>query len=302
MAAALLGRFTADPVASGLTGADATTTPVPRTDHRSPCSSAQAFGDFEALAAADGTSSIAISTTLRQISPVNSRRPAMRWRGRTISRALPVALVLGLSMPLAAQRPSDNRGALFPPEDLGRLAPPDRDDWQQPERIMDALGIAENDYVADVGAGGGWFTIRLAQRVGPNGRVVAEDIQPPMLASISRAVSRAGLRNVETRLGTPTDPRLSPGLQAVLIVDLYSQPGFRQGDPVAMLQNIAASLAAAGRLGIVDFKNDGAGGPGPALDERVDPDVIVRDAAAAGLKLRSRESFLRYQYLLIFGK
>jgi predicted methyltransferase len=226
--------------------------------------------------------------------------PSLSSRLRALALALAGAAVV--STVLSAQRPVDKRGALFPPEDLGRLSPPDRDDWQQPERIMDTLGIAENDVVADVGAGGGWFTIRLAQRVGPNGRVIAEDIQPPMIASISRAVSRAGLRNVETRLGTPTDPRLPAGLQAVLIVDLYSQPGFRLGDPVSMLRNIVSSLAPNGRLGIVDFKNDGAGGPGPMLEERVDPNVVVRDAGAAGLKLRSREMFLRYQYLLVFGK
>jgi len=190
------------------------------------------------------------------------------------------------------------RTRVFPPEELGSLAPPDRDEWQQPDRIMDALGIADGARVADVGAGGGWFTVRLARRVGPNGRVVAEDIQPLAIKSIDNAKTREGLNNIETILGSPTDPRLPAGLHAVLMVGLYPF----LADPVSILRNVRMSLAPTGRLGIVDFKKDGAGGPGPPVEERVDPEVIIRDATAAGLKLRSQETFLRYQYLLIFGK
>jgi hypothetical protein len=66
-------------------------------------------------------------------------------------------------------------GRLFPPEQLGILEGPDRDAWQRPEKIMDELAIGEGSVVADLGAGGGWFTVRLAHRVGPNGRVYAKD-------------------------------------------------------------------------------------------------------------------------------
>jgi len=205
-------------------------------------------------------------------------------------------LALLMAAPLAAQQ--NPHGRLFPPEDLGILESPDRAEWQQPERVMDALGIAEASRVADLGAGGGWFTIRLAHRVGPNGIVYAEDIQPQMIESISRRVAADGHQNVRTILGTPDDPRLVLGLHAVLIVDTY--PQFR--DPVTMLRHVAAALLPKGRLGIVDFKKDGAGGPGPSLDERVDPDVIRRDAEKAGLVLQRHETFLRYQYLLIFAR
>jgi ubiquinone/menaquinone biosynthesis C-methylase UbiE len=205
------------------------------------------------------------------------------------------AAMLSAVVALAAQRPQSR---VFPPEELGHLAPPDRDDWQKPDKIMDALGIYDGNRVADVAAGGGWFTIRLARRVGPNGRVYAEDINPLMIESIQNVKDREELRNVETILGKPSDPRLPDGLQAALIVDSY----FYLEDPVGVLRNTAGALAPNGRLGIVDFKKDGAGGPGPGLDRRIDPEVIVRAAAAAGLKLRSHETFLRYQYLLVFGK
>jgi predicted methyltransferase len=215
-------------------------------------------------------------------------------------RALIALLLLALAGITSGAQQRVSHGRVFPPDELGSLAPPDRDEWQQPDKIMDALGIAERDRVADVGAGGGWFTVRLARRVGPNGRVYAEDIDRLALKAISVAVEREGLKNVQVILGTPTNPRLEPDLQAVLIIDLYWY--LMQGDPVAVLRSIAKSLAPKGRLGIVDFKKDGAGGPGPELEYRVDPDVIVRDAKAAGLKLRSHETFLRYQYLLVFER
>jgi ubiquinone/menaquinone biosynthesis C-methylase UbiE len=209
--------------------------------------------------------------------------------------ALP--LLAAMAGATAAQQ-RDTTGKLFPPEQLVLLEAPDRDEWQQPDRIMDRLSIADGARVADIGAGGGWFTIRLARRVGPNGRVFAEDIQPQMIESIKRRVDREGLTNVDPILGSGTDPRLPPGLQAVLIVDTY--PQFH--DPVGLLRNVAAALVPGGRLGIVDFKTDGAGGPGPAREERLDPDVIRRDAQKAGLAFKSHETFLRYQYLLVFVK
>lgn len=226
----------------------------------------------------------------------------MTWR----RHAAWLALVPALAGVAIAGQQRITLGRLFPPEKLGELAPPDRDDWQQPDRIMDVLGIAEGDRVADVAAGGGWFTVRLARRVGPNGRVYAEDIQPQMIAAIDRAIALYGVKNVTPILGSSTDPMLPAGLHAVLIVDLYSQ----LGDPVAvahcalcaLLKKVRESLAPNGRLGIVDFKKDGAGGPGPELEFRVEPELIMRDAASAGLTLRSHETFLRYQYVLIFGK
>jgi predicted methyltransferase len=196
----------------------------------------------------------------------------------------------------AQQKPTHAR--LFAPEELGLLEGPDRDDWQQPDEVMDHLGISDGAHVADIGAGGGWFTVRLARRVGPNGVVYAEDIQRQMIESIARRVKREGLSNVQTRLGTPADPRLPRGLHAVLMVDTYTQ----LSDPTALLRRIAEALAPNGRLGIVDFKLDGAGGPGPPIEDRVSPESIKAHATAAGLRLVEEQTFLRYQYFLIFGR
>ncbi len=205
-------------------------------------------------------------------------------------------LVLGTSA--SAQPQGASHGRLFPPSDLGLLESPDRDLWQRPDQIMDAMAIADASVVADIGAGSGWFTIRLARRVGPRGLVYAEDVQPEMINAISRRVQREGLTNVKPVLGRGSDPRLPQrSIDAVLIVDAYHE----MQDRVTMLTNLARALKPQGRIGVVDFKLDGTG-PGPSPEERVSPDVVVKDAEKAGLRLIRQEPFLPYQYFLIFGK
>ena len=126
------------------------------------------------------------------------------------------------------------------------------------DKAVSSLAIADGSTVADLGAGGGWFTTRLARRVGPNGLVYAEDIQTQMLEATGRRVAREGLRNVTTVLGTPSDPRLPDGkLDAVLIVDAYHE----MEEPISLLRNVRETLKPSGRVGIIDYKMDG-GGPG----------------------------------------
>jgi predicted methyltransferase len=191
---------------------------------------------------------------------------------------------------------------LFEPNDLGLLDAPDRDQWQKPELIMDALGIADGSVVADLGAGGAWFTLHIARRVGPNGVVYAEDIQPAMLQVIGQRMQVENLLNVRPVLGTPSDPRLPKGLDAALIVDSYHEmdDSANPTQVVTLLRNIARSLKPQGRLGIVDFK-PGGGGPGPAPDQRVDPQSVIKAANAAGLQLISREEIPPFLFLLVFG-
>lgn len=206
-------------------------------------------------------------------------------------------LLLGLALLVAPA--SAQHGRLFPPKNLGLLEGPDRDAWQRPDQIMDELGIAEGSVVADLGAGGGWFTIRLARRVGPNGVVYAEDVQHEMIEAMRRRVERLQLRDrVRFVLGQELDPLLPAGaLDAALIVGTYPE----MAQPVTLLRNLARSLKPNGRIGIVDFTKKG-GGPGPPMEERVDPERIIADARSAGLRLLSRPNFLRYEYMLVFGK
>ena len=221
------------------------------------------------------------------------------WSPASIRKCWPLLLAsllwVGIGGAIAAQ--TKPRGRLFPPEDLGLLEGPDREQWQKPDQIMDRLGIADGSVVADLGAGGGWFTTRLARRVGPNGLVYAEDIQPQMIEAIGRRVQREGLLNVRAVLGTVKDPRLPRGIDAVLIVDAYHE----MEDPVTLLKNVERSLKPQGRVGVVDF-NPGGGGPGPAPDERVAPEAVIKAAAAAGLQLISQETVPPFQFLLVFGR
>lgn len=201
-----------------------------------------------------------------------------------------------------APQPARQR-RLFPPQDLGLLSAPDRDDWNKPDLIMDALGVADGATVADLGAGGGWFTIRLARRVGPNGLVYAQDIQPQMIEAINRRVQQEALTNVRTVLGTPSDARLPTGLDAVLIVDAYREMDEPARPQVIqdLLRSVSRALKPQGRVGIVDFL-PGGGGPGPDEDDRVKPEEVVTAVEAAGFHLQSREAVPPFQYLLVFGK
>lgn len=228
---------------------------------------------------------------------MTARQRKLRTRLRHgLSKAGVGAALVAISLLAGAAQDRVPHRRLFPPEDLGILEGPDRDAWQKPNQVMDALGIAAGATVADLGAGGGWFTVRLARRVGPDGLVYAQDIQPRMIESISRRVSREALTNVRTILGAADDPKLPAGLDAVLIVGTYPEIA----DPVTLLANVAAVLKPDGRLGIVDFTLEG-GGPGPPIDERIEPRRVIDDAERAGLRLLAHERFLRYQYLLVFA-
>jgi ubiquinone/menaquinone biosynthesis C-methylase UbiE len=219
---------------------------------------------------------------------------------------LPVVLAVALLAwsPAAAQsRPGQaSRHTLFPPTDLGLLESPDRDIWQKPDQIMDALGIADGSKIADIGAGGGYFTVRLAKRVGPNGVVWAEDVQAAMLEAIKRRVAKdvaKDIGNVRTVQGSSSDPMLPAGsLDAVLMLETYQE--IDSGSRLLFLQNVRTALRPGGRLGIIDYKKEGAG-PGPD-GARPDSEAVVAVAEQAGLRLLKRETFLPFQFFLIFVK
>jgi SAM-dependent methyltransferase len=200
-----------------------------------------------------------------------------------------------LAPTLADQHTAQRSRRVFQPVDLGLLEASDRDEWQKPDQIMDTLRIAEGSTVADLGAGSGWFTIHLARRVGPNGIVYGEDIQAPMVDYISVRARRENLPWVRPILGTTTDPRLPAGIDAILIVDTYHEVE----DPVTFLRNAARSLKPQGLIGVVDFL-PGGGGPGPAPEDRPDPQAVIEAAEKAGLQLDKREDFPPFVFLLVF--
>ena len=203
----------------------------------------------------------------------------------------------GPDQPVASDHAAGSeRRSLFRPEDLPLLEGPDRALWQKPDLVMDQLGIADGSKVADIGAGAGWFTLRLARRVGPNGKVYAQDLQPEMVIAIDRRVRRENLRNVKVVKADENSPNLPQGdLDAVLVVDVYPEVK----NPVSFLRSLAASLRPHGRIGIVNYKPR-SGGPGPGPAERVERSVVEQDARTAKLRVLSTTE-LRYQYLVVIG-
>lgn len=167
---------------------------------------------------------------------------------------------------------------------------------------MDLLGIADGAVIADLGAGGGWFTSHLSRRVGPNGVVYAQDIQAEMIEAINRRVQNSGLNNVRTVLGTPTDPRIPPGVDVAVIVGAYremDEPS-HPDQILTLFENIRRALKPGGRLGVIDFL-PGDGGPGPAAAERINPEAVIKVAQAAGFQLHSRQIIPPFQMMLVFG-
>jgi len=200
--------------------------------------------------------------------------------------------------PAAQPQTTKARRGLFSPLNLGVLEGADREQWNKPEQIMDALKIADGSKVAEIGAGGGWFTLRLARRVNQRGIVYAEDVQPEMIEAIRRRMQRENLTDrVRTVLGTTKDSRLPHDLDAILINWAYSE----MENPVAVLKDAAQSLKPQGRIGIVDF-SPGAGGPGPEPEQRVDPETVIKEATAAGLKVISRENVPPFMFMVVLGK
>ena len=206
-------------------------------------------------------------------------------------------IVIAVACSVALHAQNQGHRPLFPPKDLGLLEMPDRAAWQKPDQIMDALNIADGAHVADIGAGAGWFTIRLARRVEQLGRVYAVEVQEPTLDAIRRRVAREGLGNVRVVLGSDTDPRLPAGtLDAALIVDTYPEIDHRAD----YLRTLVRALKPGGRIGVVNYK-PGDGGPGPDRETRVDSASVEADARAAGLRVLAREN-LPFQYLLVLGR
>jgi predicted methyltransferase len=123
-----------------------------------------------------------------------------------------------------------------------------RDEWQRPAEVMDALGVKSSHLVADIGCGYGYFTFRLAARVGAKGKVYAVDIDEEAINKVRQRKEREKLAQVEPILGESDDPRLPNDLDAVLIVDTYHE--LREYDQ--MMQAVFRALKPGGRLVIID--------------------------------------------------
>ena len=128
---------------------------------------------------------------------------------------------------------------------------PEREAEEAPSRAIAALGIAPGSVVADVGAGSGYYTVRLSQVVGAKGRVVATDLQPGMLDLIRKKVEQQGLTNVTLVQGRPDDPNLPAAtFDAIVMVDVYHE----LASPQVFVRRLREALKPTGRLVLIEFR------------------------------------------------
>ena len=170
---------------------------------------------------------------------------------------------------------------------------PARDAWQKPDAILDALHLERTGRVADLGAGTGYFSVRIAKRV-PEGKLFAIDVEADMLRYLGARAHREGLSVLVPVLANAETPNLPEPVDLVLVVDTYHHIDNR----ITYFAKLKASLRPNGRLAIVDFKADAP--DGPPLEHRISPEQVTAELDAAGYSLVATHLFLPRQYFLVF--
>jgi predicted methyltransferase len=220
------------------------------------------------------------------------------WTSRRLARpflltclAAAIALPISAKLLLAEADPSDWTT---------------RDTWQHPQEVMDALELKSGSAVADVGCGEGYFTFRLADRVGRTGKVYAVDIRADRIQKVRERAAEKSLPQIIAVVGDPDDPHLPPkSLDAILVVNSYHE--FSAYD--AMLSHFFAALKPGGRLAVIDY----AAEPGKPRSEYVDhhripPELVQQEVGGDGFQLIRREEDIsipggsRKLFFLIFAR
>ena len=179
---------------------------------------------------------------------------------------------------------------------IAMLDDPKRDAYQKPHEVMTALKLNEGEAIADLGAGSGYFTFRLARHVGDTGRVYAVDISPEMVVHMNRRIRDLKLKNVVSILATPDDPLLADAsIDRFFICDTWHH--IENHDRyLALLKKM---LKAGGEIVMVDFNKEETP-VGPPLEMRINRDDLVKEMERNGFRLAKEHTFLPYQYFLVF--
>ena len=179
---------------------------------------------------------------------------------------------------------------------IARMEDPMREAYQKPREVVSALKIEESEVIADIGAGSGYFTFRLAEAAGAKGRVYAVDVSPDMIVHLNRRIRDLNVKNVVTKLSAPDDPLLGDAsVNRVLICDTWHHIGSHD-KYLALLKKI---LKPGGQVVMIDFKKIKTP-VGPPMEMRIDRDDLVREMEANGFQLETEHTFLEYQYFLVF--
>ena len=173
----------------------------------------------------------------------------------------------------------------------------EREAEEEPEKALDALGDLTRATVADVGAGTGYFSVRLAARVGPAGRVYANDVQPQMLTMLATRLAREHLTNVTLVQGIVDDPKLPlRSLDLVLMVDVYHE----FSEPQKMLRAIRAALKPNGRLVLLEYRKEDSRVP-IRFEHKMSVEEAKMELEAEGFRLSRVDGRLPRQHILIFS-
>jgi ubiquinone/menaquinone biosynthesis C-methylase UbiE len=177
------------------------------------------------------------------------------------------------------------------------LTRPERVEEEHPDQALDLIGIPKGAVVADVGAGVGYYSAKLAMRVGPTGKVYAEDIQPGMIERLRQNMASQNITNVVPILGGEDDPRLPRDtMDIVLLVDVYHE----FSKPVQMIDHIRDSLKPGGRLILLEYRED------PEVPIRTEHKMSVKmvrkELEPQGLHFQKSIEKLPWQHIIVFTK
>ncbi|HBI42169.1 MAG TPA: methyltransferase type 11 [Planctomycetales bacterium] len=183
-------------------------------------------------------------------------------------------------------------------EAAGWLERPEREKEEQPTKLLEALKVRPGDVVADVGAGSGYLSFRLAEVVGDKGKVLAEDIQPEMLDIIRKRMKDKKVANVEPVLGTITDPKLpKAGVDLILMVDVYHE----FDHPLEMTEAMVKALKPGGRLVFVEYRLEDKDVP-IKLVHKMSQEQVAKEMGPHPLRYVKTLDGLPWQHIIIFEK
>ena len=234
--------------------------------------------------------------TARKVRSVSFKGGVRLWAPLTL------ALSLLAVVPACAQSEHPVTGRRIPPvmgaSGADWLDRSEREQEEQPEKALDALNLKPGMIVGDIGAGTGFYSIRIAKRVGPIGRVYANDIQPQMLERLRQNAALQKVSNIETVLGTESNPKLPPGqLDLVILVDVYHE--FSR--PQRMLDRIRESLKSDGRLVLLEYRKED---PSVAIrpEHKMSVSEVKAEILPEGFVFEKTIETMPLQHIIIFRK
>lgn len=179
---------------------------------------------------------------------------------------------------------------------IGMLEDPQRDAYQKPHEVLTALGIKQGEMIADIGAGSGYFTFRLAHHAGENGKVYAVDVNPDMILHLNRRIRELKARNVVSILAAADDPLLSDhSVNRFFFCDSWHHIRAQ----TKYLSLVRKMLKPGGEVIMIDFHKRKQP-VGPPLPMRIAREDLLQQMESHGFHLKQEHTFLPYQYFLVF--